>query len=199
MYIHIYICIHSHTGHYLGASTVVSADIAWRYIHIYIHLYICIYIYIHINTYIYYVYTYIHVYTFTYRPLFGSLHCGLGGYCVAIYTYIHTFIYMYIYLHTYIHIYILCIYIYTYIYIHIQATIWEPPLWSRRILRGDRSEMRSIVIDSERRLWCGTRALRIYQVFRCNTLQHTATRCAFVLLILSAGCGAVLAPFAFIR
>ena len=84
MYIHIYICIHSHTGHYLGASTVVSADIAWRYIHIYVHLYICIYIYIHIYTYIYYVYTYIHIYTFTYRPLFGSLHCGLGGYCEAI-------------------------------------------------------------------------------------------------------------------
>ena len=28
----------------------------------------------------------------------------------------------------------------------------------------NRSEMRSIVIDRDRRLWCGTRALRIYQV-----------------------------------
>jgi hypothetical protein len=44
------------------------------------------------------------------------------------------------------------------------SVIWEPPLWSRRILRGNRSEMRSIVIDRDRRLWCGTRALRIYQV-----------------------------------
>ena len=42
-------------------------------------------------------------------------------------------------------------------------SLWEPPLWSRRILRGDRSEMRSLVLDSQRQLWCGTRALRIYQ------------------------------------
>ena len=131
---------------------------------------------------------YIHRYTCVYIYIF-----------IYIYVNIHIYIYIYTYIYMYMYIYILCIYIYTYIYIHIQATIWEPPLWSRRILRGDRSEMRSIVIDSERRLWCGTRALRIYQVFRCNTLQHTATRCAFVLLILSAGCGAVLAPFAFIR
>ena len=149
------------------------------------------YIYIHTYIYIYiYTYIYIHIQATVWEPPLWSRRILRGD----IYIYIYTFIYMYIYIHTYIYIYI-----YTHIYIHIQATIWEPPLWSRRILRGDRSEMRSIVIDSERRLWCGTRALRIYQVFRCNTLQHTATRCALLLLILSAGCGAVLAPFAFIR
>ena len=55
------------------------------------------------------------------------------------------------------------------------------------------------IVDSERRLWCGTRALCIYQVICCNTPQRTATKCAVLLLILSAGCGAVLAPCAYTR
>ena len=69
------------------------------------------------------------------------------------------------------------------------SAMWDPPLWSRRILRGDRSEMRSMVLDVQRRLWCGTRALRIYQADARKLVQTCRANFGLVRAILEVPAG----------
>ncbi|KAJ1488615.1 hypothetical protein T484DRAFT_1887075, partial [Baffinella frigidus] len=75
----------------------------------------------------------------------------------------------------------------------------EPPLLSRRLLRGDRSEMRCVLMASDRRLWCGSRQLRLFDADSRRLVQTVAGAFGMVRAALEVGVDASGVPASSMR